>query len=322
MSQEHIPVLLKESIDGLKIRPDGIYVDGTLGMGGHSEAIAERLQGGLLIAVDRDDEALEKARKRLERFGDKIHFIHGNFADLPAILDDQGVALVDGMLFDFGVSSPQLDEPERGFSYMHDAPLDMRMDRTDTISAWLLVNRWPEKKLETVLKDFGEERFARRIAERIVEERKKYAINSTLQLADIVKKAMPPKALREKQHPAKRTFQALRIAVNDELGSIDAMMATAPDRLKVGGRLAVISFHSLEDRIVKNAFHTAENPCICPPDFPVCVCGRVPKGKVITRKPIVPGAEEMARNNRSTSSKLRVFERIYGLESPNRIRKR
>lgn len=172
MSQEHIPVLLKESIDGLKIRPDGIYVDGTLGMGGHSEAIAERLQGGLLIAVDRDDEALEKARKRLERFGDKIHFIHGNFADLPAILDDQGVALVDGMLFDFGVSSPQLDEPERGFSYMHDAPLDMRMDRTDTISAWLLVNRWPEKKLETVLKDFGEERFARRIAERIVEERK------------------------------------------------------------------------------------------------------------------------------------------------------
>jgi 16S rRNA (cytosine1402-N4)-methyltransferase len=310
MSQEHIPVLLKESIDGLKIRPDGIYVDGTLGMGGHSEAIAERLQGGLLIAVDRDDEALEKARKRLERFGDKIHFIHGNFADLPAILDDQGVALVDGMLFDFGVSSPQLDEPERGFSYMHDAPLDMRMDRTDTISAWLLVNRWPEKKLETVLKDFGEERFARRIAERIVEERKKYAINSTLQLADIVKKAMPPKALREKQHPAKRTFQALRIAVNDELGSIDAMMATAPDRLKVGGRLAVISFHSLEDRIVKKAIASRENGCTCPREAPVCTCGFVQTLKTITRKPITAGEDEVRRNPRARSAKLRIAERV------------
>lgn len=310
MSQEHIPVLLKESIDGLKIRPDGIYVDGTLGMGGHSEAIAERLQGGLLIAVDRDDEALEKAQKRLERFGDKIHFIHGNFADLPAILDDQGVALVDGMLFDFGVSSPQLDEPERGFSYMHDAPLDMRMDRTDTISAWLLVNRWPEKKLETVLKDFGEERFARRIAERIVEERKKYAINSTLQLADIVKKAMPPKALREKQHPAKRTFQALRIAVNDELGSIDAMMATAPDRLKVGGRLAVISFHSLEDRIVKKAIASRENGCTCPREAPVCTCGFVQTLKTITRKPITAGEDEVRRNPRARSAKLRIAERV------------
>ena len=310
MSQEHIPVLLKESIDGLKIRPDGIYVDGTLGMGGHSEAIAERLQGGLLIAVDRDDEALEKARKRLERFGDKIHFIHGNFADLPAILDDQGVALVDGMLFDFGVSSPQLDEPERGFSYMHDAPLDMRMDRTDTISAWLLVNRWPEKKLETVLKDFGEERFARRIAERIVQERKKYAINSTLQLADIVKKAMPPKALREKQHPAKRTFQALRIAVNDELGSIDAMMATAPDRLKVGGRLAVISFHSLEDRIVKKAIASRENGCTCPREAPVCTCGFVQTLKTITRKPITAGEDEVRRNPRARSAKLRIAERV------------
>lgn len=310
MSQEHIPVLRKESIDGLKIRPDGIYVDGTLGMGGHSEAIAERLQGGLLIAVDRDDEALEKARKRLERFGDKIHFIHGNFADLPAILDDQGVALVDGMLFDFGVSSPQLDEPERGFSYMHDAPLDMRMDRTDTISAWLLVNRWPEKKLETVLKDFGEERFARRIAERIVEERKKYAINSTLQLADIVKKAMPPKALREKQHPAKRTFQALRIAVNDELGSIDAMMATAPDRLKVGGRLAVISFHSLEDRIVKKAIASRENGCTCPREAPVCTCGFVQTLKTITRKPITAGEDEVRRNPRARSAKLRIAERV------------
>ena len=310
MSQEHIPVLLKESIDGLKIRPDGIYVDGTLGMGGHSEAIAERLQGGLLIAVHRDDEALEKARKRLERFGDKIHFIHGNFADLPAILDDQGVALVDGMLFDFGVSSPQLDEPERGFSYMHDAPLDMRMDRTDTISAWLLVNRWPEKKLETVLKDFGEERFARRIAERIVEERKKYAINSTLQLADIVKKAMPPKALREKQHPAKRTFQALRIAVNDELGSIDAMMATAPDRLKVGGRLAVISFHSLEDRIVKKAIASRENGCTCPREAPVCTCGFVQTLKTITRKPITAGEDEVRRNPRARSAKLRIAERV------------
>ena len=289
MSQEHIPVLLKESIE---------------------EAIAERLQGGLLIAVHRDDEALEKARKRLERFGDKIHFIHGNFADLPAILDDQGVALVDGMLFDFGVSSPQLDEPERGFSYMHDAPLDMRMDRTDTISAWLLVNRWPEKKLETVLKDFGEERFARRIAERIVEERKKYAINSTLQLADIVKKAMPPKALREKQHPAKRTFQALRIAVNDELGSIDAMMATAPDRLKVGGRLAVISFHSLEDRIVKKAIASRENGCTCPREAPVCTCGFVQTLKTITRKPITAGEDEVRRNPRARSAKLRIAERV------------
>ena len=306
MSQEHIPVLLKESIDGLKIRPDGIYVDGTLGMGGHSEAIAERLQGGLLIAVDRDDEALEKAQKRLERFGDKIHFIHGNFADLPAILDDQGVALVDGMLFDFGVSSPQLDEPERGFSYMHDAPLDMRMDRTDTISAWLLVNRWPEKKLETVLKDFGEERFARRIAERIVEERKKYAINSTLQLADIVKKAMPPKALREKQHPAKRTFQALRIAVNDELGSIDAMMATAPDRLKVGGRLAVISFHSLEDRIVKNLIKTGNVEGKVEQDF----FGNVQTPfRAVNNKVIVPSDEEIARNPRSRSAKLRIAEK-------------
>jgi 16S rRNA (cytosine1402-N4)-methyltransferase len=310
MTQKHVPVLLKESIAGLNIKPEGIYVDGTLGMGGHSEAIARHLESGMLIAIDRDDEALEKAKKRLECFGDRIHFVHGNFADLPAILDDQGVDLVDGMLFDFGVSSPQLDETERGFSYMHDAPLDMRMDRTDTISAWLLVNRWPEQKLEAILKDFGEERYARQIAEHIVEEREKHTIDSTVQLADIVKEAMPSKALREKQHPAKRTFQALRIAVNDELGCIDALMAAAPDRLKVGGRLVTISFHSLEDRIVKKAIASRENGCTCPREAPVCTCGFVQTLKSITRRPIMAGEEEVRSNPRARSAKLRIAERV------------
>ena len=306
---KHVSVLLNECIENLNIKPSGIYLDGTLGMGGHSYQIASRLTTGRLICIDRDETAIERAGKRLAPFADKITLVHGNFCDAAQILDSLNIPEVDGMLFDLGVSSPQLDETWRGFSYMHDAPLDMRMDSEDSLSAYEVVNTWPEDRLNRILWDYGEERYARRITNAILAARATKPIESTLELVDIIKSAMPAAALREKQHPAKRTFQAIRIAVNDELGAISTMMETAPDKLRVGGRLCVISFHSLEDRIVKTAFRQAANPCTCPPNFPVCVCGKVSRGTVITGKPILPSEEEMESNSRAKSAKLRIFEK-------------
>lgn len=310
MEAKHVSVLLPECIDSLNIRPEGVYVDGTLGMGGHSEEIAKRLTTGKLIGIDRDETAIRRAGERLRPYGDRVQLVHGNFRDTAEILDDLGVEAVDGMLFDLGVSSPQLDESERGFSYMHDAPLDMRMDETDNLNAWFIVNRWPEEKLRRILYDYGEERCAPRIAAAIVREREQREIRTTLQLVEVIRSAMPAAALREKQHPAKRTFQAIRIAVNDELEAVRAMMATAPDKLRPGGRIAVISFHSLEDRIVKTGIAARENGCTCPREFPVCTCGFVQTLRSVTRKPILPSPEELEANPRSRSAKLRVAERI------------
>ncbi len=306
----HIPVLLDECIRYLNIKPDGIYVDGTLGMGGHSEAILQRLKTGRLISIDRDELAISRASERLRDYSDRLTIVHGNFRDLGEILDEQGVEAVDGMLFDLGVSSPQLDEGSRGFSYMLDAPLDMRMDKSDNIDAWFIVNRWPEEKIVRILRDYGEERHAARIARAIASRREEKEIETTSELVEIIKGAMPAAALREKQHPAKRSFQAIRIAVNDELGAVEALMETAPDRLKPGGRLCVISFHSLEDRIVKNAIHSRENGCTCPREAPVCTCGFVQTLKSVTRKPVTAGGEELELNPRSRSAKLRVAERV------------
>lgn len=310
MELTHYSVMLGECIDALDIKPDGIYVDATLGMGGHSYEIARRLKSGRLISIDRDVKAIERSLPRLEEFMDRITLVHGNFRDMNAILDELGIDKVDGMLFDLGVSSPQLDESERGFSYMNDAPLDMRMDQSDSITASDIVNTWSQERLKRILYDFGEERFAPRIAEAIVKARESKHIESTLELVEIIKSAMPASALREKQHPAKRSFQAIRIAVNDELEAVSQVLETAADRLNTGGRLVVISFHSLEDRIVKNAISSRENGCICPRDFPVCTCGFVQTLKNVARKPIVPGEKEIAENPRSRSAKLRVAERV------------
>ena len=310
MRYGHYSVLLDECIQALDIRPDGVYVDGTLGMGGHSEQIAGCLTSGRLIAIDRDERAIECARRRLEPYGDRITFVHANFCMLEQILSDLGVDAVDGMLFDLGVSSPQLDESERGFSYMTDAPLDMRMDAGDKLTAWFVVNRWPEEKLRRILFDFGEERHAARIAASIVARRERAPIDTTLELAETIKSAMPAAALREKQHPAKRSFQAVRIAVNDELTAVSALMSSAPRCLRPGGRLVVISFHSLEDRIVKNAVASMERGCTCPRDFPVCTCGFVQTMKSVGRKPITPSEREVSENPRSRSAKLRVAERV------------
>lgn len=307
---KHYSVLLNECIDNLNIKPEGIYLDGTLGLGGHSYEIASRLTTGRLVGIDRDETAIERAGKRLAPFGDRVTLVHGNFSDAAAILDSLGIEGVDGMLFDLGVSSPQLDEAQRGFSYMADAPLDMRMDGSDSLSAYDVVNRWDEERLSRILFDYGEERYARRISRAIVRRREQKAIETTLELVDIIKGAMPAPALREKQHPAKRSFQAIRIAVNDELGAIAAMMDTAPDRLNKGGRLCVISFHSLEDRIVKAGIAARENGCTCPREAPVCTCGFVKTLKSVHRKPILPSAEELEVNPRSRSAKLRVAERV------------
>lgn len=310
MEQLHKPVLLKECIEGLNIKPEGIYLDGTLGRAGHSLEIVKRLSSGRLIAIDRDMTAIEESRKTLEPFMDRVTLVHGNFRDLKSILDGLNIDRVDGMLFDLGVSSPQLDDKERGFSYMADAPLDMRMDKGETLSAYEVVNGWDEQRLRKILFEYGEERYAARIAEAIVKRRQRKPIETTLELVEIIKSAMPAAALREKQHPAKRSFQAIRIAVNDELGSISDMLSDAVDRLRAGGRLAVISFHSLEDRLVKNAMQSGEKGCTCPKDFPVCVCGFKPKLKVITRKPITASEEEIRENPRARSAKLRIAERI------------
>ena len=307
---KHFSVLLNECIDNLDIKPDGIYVDGTLGLGGHSFEIASRLTTGRLICIDRDPTAIERAGKRLEPFADRVTLVHGNFCDVAAILDRLGIEAVDGMLFDLGVSSPQLDEIERGFSYMGDAPLDMRMNKNDVMSAREVVNGYSEDQLNRIFWDYGEERYARRISAAIIKRRQQAPIETTLELVDIIKSALPAAALREKQHPAKRCFQAIRIAVNDELGAVEQMMNTAPNKLKPGGRLCVISFHSLEDRIVKLGVQRRENGCTCPREAPVCTCGFVKTLRSVSRKPILPGAGELEINPRSRSAKLRVAERV------------
>ena len=309
-SYTHKPVLLEECIQALAIRPEGVYLDGTLGRAGHSREIAKRLTSGRLICVDRDQAALDAAEERLAPWRDKVELVHSNFCELDAILDGLGLDGVDGMLFDLGVSSPQLDDPSRGFSYMADAPLDMRMDKTDTLTARTVVNEWPQEELRRILWQYGEERYAPAIAGAIVRARDKGEIATTLQLVDVIRSAMPAAALREKQHPAKRSFQAIRIAVNDELAAVDKMVRAAVPRLNAGGRLAVISFHSLEDRIVKNALAEFAKGCTCPPDFPVCVCGKKPQVKLVSRKPIVSGPAELEENPRARSAKLRVAEKL------------
>ena len=310
MEFSHKSVLLDECIEALNIRPDGIYLDGTLGGAGHSLEICRRLIGGHLIGVDRDTVALEAAAKRLRAHQSKITLVHDNFANLDHILDSLGLEAIDGMLFDLGVSSPQLDDGARGFSYMTDAPLDMRMNRDDTLTAYEIVNNWPREELRRILFEYGEERYAPLIAAAIERVRSDHPIDTTQELVRVIKSAMPPQALREKQHPAKRSFQAIRIAVNDELGAVRRVMNAAIGRLAPGGRLAVITFHSLEDRIVKNAMAEAARGCTCPPSFPVCVCGKKPKIEILTRKPLIATREEVEENPRSRSAKLRVAEKL------------
>ncbi|MBE7007997.1 MAG: 16S rRNA (cytosine(1402)-N(4))-methyltransferase RsmH [Ruminococcaceae bacterium] len=305
----HKPVLLEECIEALQIKPDGVYVDGTLGRAGHSSEIVRRLTTGRLIALDRDETALAAARERLAEHMDRVTLVHSNFSRLGTVLDELGVAAADGMLFDLGVSSPQLDDASRGFSYKQDAPLDMRMDATAPLTARELVNAYPYEELRRILFEYGEERFAPQIAKAICTAREAKPIETTLELAELIRGAMPAKALREKQHPAKRSFQAIRIAVNDELGELTPMLDAAEAHLKPGGRLAVITFHSLEDRIVKQKLKELATGCICPPEFPVCVCGRTPRMKLITRKPIVSGETELNENPRARSAKLRVAEK-------------
>ena len=306
----HVSVLLEECIDGLNIKPDGIYVDGTLGGAGHSSQIAKRLTTGMLIGIDRDSVALKAAGERLAPYGDRVKLVHSNFCEIKQVLEDLGISGVDGILLDLGVSSPQLDDGSRGFSYMADAPLDMRMNNEDPITAADVVNTWSQEKLKRILYDYGEERYAPRIAEAICRKRAEKPIETTLELVDIIRSAMPAAALREKQHPAKRSFQAIRIAVNDELGSVEQVMRDAIPCLNPGGRLAIITFHSLEDRIVKNGMASAAKGCTCPPRLPVCVCGNKPKVKLISRKPITSGQEELDRNPRARSAKLRICEKI------------
>jgi len=309
MDYGHKPVLLDECIDALQIKPDGVYVDGTLGRAGHASQILRRLTTGRLIALDRDETALTAARQRLADRLDRVTLVHSNFSRLGAVLDALGVDGVDGMLFDLGVSSPQLDDARRGFSYKQDAPLDMRMDADAPLTARELVNTASYEELRRILYEYGEERCAPQIAKAICAARETKPIETTLELAELIRGAMPAKALREKQHPAKRSFQAIRIAVNDELGELSPMLDAAEAHLKPGGRLAVITFHSLEDRIVKQKLRDFATGCVCPPEFPVCVCGRKPKMKLITRKPIVSGEAELNENPRARSAKLRVAEK-------------
>ena len=306
----HVSVLLDECIQALNIKPDGIYVDGTLGGAGHSSQIAARLTTGRLIGIDRDPKALKAASERLAPYADRVTLVHSNFSQLDEVLDSLGIEGVDGILLDLGVSSPQLDEAERGFSYMADAPLDMRMNSEDTLSAYEVVNTWPREELRRILYEYGEERYAPQIASAIERRRTEKPIATTLELVDVIRSAMPPAALREKQHPAKRSFQAIRIAVNDELGAVGRVLEVAVPKLNKKGRLAIITFHSLEDRLVKNGMASNAKGCTCPPSFPVCVCGNKPKVKLISKKPIVSGSEELERNPRARSAKLRVCEKL------------
>ena len=306
----HVPVLLKECLDGLAIKPEGIYLDGTLGLGGHSYEIASRLTSGRLICIDKDDFALQRASERLAPFAGRVTFIHSDFRYASSVVRELGIGSVNGMLFDLGVSSPQLDDAGRGFSYMQDAPLDMRMDRTSSLSAYDVVNSYSAEELARIFFEYGEEKFSRRIAAGIEKARASKPLETTAELVSVIKEAMPASALREKQHPAKRCFQAIRIEVNDELGAVREMMRTAPDALATGGRLCVISFHSLEDRIVKTEIQKRENGCTCPREAPVCTCGFVRTLRSITRKPITASQEELLSNPRSRSAKLRIAERV------------
>ena len=306
MGYTHNPVLRDECIRALNIRPEGIYVDGTLGRAGHSREIVKRLSTGRPICIDRDLAAIESAQERLAPWMDRVRLVHSNFAELESVL--AGEPDVDGMLFDLGVSSPQLDDPERGFSYMQDAPLDMRMDQTSPLTAREVVNSWDFQELRRVLFEFGEERYAPAIARAIVKRREDKPIGTTLELVEVIKSAMPPAALREKQHPAKRSFQAIRIAVNGELDALPPMLRAAADKLRPGGRLAVITFHSLEDRIVKRAFRELARGCTCPPDFPVCICGKRPLVRL--DKPVTPTAAEIEENPRARSARLRTAEKL------------
>ena len=310
MDFKHVSVLLEETISNLKVKPDGIYVDGTLGGGGHSLEICKQLSDkGRLIGIDQDEEALAAAGKRLEEYKDRVTFIHSNYCDMAAQLRAIGIEKVDGILLDLGVSSYQLDNADRGFTYREDAPLDMRMDRTQERTAYEVVNTYDEDRLYRVIKDYGEEKFAKNIAKHICRARAEKEIETTGELIDLIKAAIPAKMRATGGHPAKRTFQAIRIEVNRELEVLENSLDGMIDLLNEDGRLCIITFHSLEDRIVKNLFRKNENPCVCPPEFPVCVCGRKSKGFVVSRKPIIPTEEEIAVNKRSKSSKLRVFER-------------
>lgn len=310
MAFGHKPVLLDECLDSLYIKPDGIYLDGTLGRAGHSLEIVKRLTTGRLIAIDRDETALEAAKERLAPYLDHVTLVHSNFERVGEILTELGLRGIDGMLFDLGVSSPQLDDAQRGFSYMHNAPLDMRMDQTASLTAREVINSWSYEELRRILFEYGEERYAPVIARHICQARENKPIETTYELVELIKKAMPPQALREKQHPAKRSFQAIRIAVNGELDALPPMLNAAAEHLNAGGRLAVISFHSLEDRIIKKTLQELATGCTCPPNFPVCVCGKTPKMKLITRKPIVSGQAELLYNPRARSAKLRVAEKL------------
>ena len=309
MEYTHKPVLLDACIQALNIRPDGIYVDGTLGRAGHSMEIARRLTTGRLICIDRDQAAIDAAQVRLAPWLDRVTLVRSNFSELGEILSGAGVSGADGMLFDLGVSSPQLDDASRGFSYMQDAPLDMRMDTSAPLSAYEVVNTWSQEELRRILYEYGEERYAPAIAKAIVRARETAPVNTTLELVEIIRGAMPPAALREKQHPAKRSFQAIRIAVNGELDALPPMLEAAVDGLNPGGRLAVITFHSLEDRTVKRTLADLAKGCICPPEFPVCVCGRKPRVRLVNRKPVTADGAELADNPRARSAKLRVAEK-------------
>ncbi len=310
MEFKHVSVLLNECIEGLNIKKDGIYVDGTLGGAGHSTKVLEKLsERGRLIGIDQDTEAIRVCTERLEGYKNAT-LVHNNFSNIKEVLSDLNVLGVDGILLDLGVSSYQLDTPERGFSYMQDAPLDMRMNEISDFSAWDVVNRYDKNELIRVIKDYGEERWASRIAEFIIRDREKKSIDTTFQLVDTIKAAIPAAARREGPHPAKRTFQAIRIEVNGELAILEGAINDCIDCLNPEGRICVITFHSLEDRIVKNVYRKRENPCTCPPEIPVCVCGRKPEIKVLTRKPVLPSRDELEQNARSRSAKLRIAEKL------------
>lgn len=310
MEFNHISVLLHETVGGLQVKPDGIYVDGTLGGGGHSYEICRQLsEKGRLIGIDQDAEAIEAAKVRLREFSDRTTFVKSNYVQMKEVLQELGIEKVDGIVLDLGVSSYQLDNASRGFSYMEDAPLDMRMDREQTVSARDIVNTYSEDELYRIIKEYGEERYAKSIARNINKRRQQKDIETTGELVEIIRASMPAKARNGKGHPAKRTFQAIRIECNHELEVLRETLDEMVELLNTGGRISIITFHSLEDRMVKMNFRKQENPCTCPPSFPVCVCGKKPRGKVITRKPILPSEEEQMRNTRAKSAKLRVFEK-------------
>ena len=309
MEFAHKSVLLDETIEGLKIKPDGIYLDGTLGGGGHSSEICRRLSGGRLIGIDQDAEAIAAATERLEPFREKVILVRDNYCNAPAVVKSLGLEGVDGIVLDLGVSSYQLDNVERGFSYRYDTALDMRMDTRQSLSAKEIVNEYPERELYRIIRDYGEDQFAKNIAKHLAAARKDRPIETTGELNELIKAAIPAKMRANGGHPSKRTFQAIRIECNHELDVLKNSLDELIGLLNPGGRICIITFHSLEDRIVKSAFRKNENPCTCPPDFPVCVCGKESQGKVITRKPILPGAQELETNSRSKSAKLRIFEK-------------